>query len=57
MMLCIILLLSALIAPSHASTGCDATAIPIPLQDTRILDDVEDSCAMCKTRLPGWKKS
>lgn len=43
MMLCIILLLSALIAPSHASTGCGAAAISIPLQDTKVLDDVKDS--------------
>ncbi|KAI3395022.1 hypothetical protein diail_1845 [Diaporthe ilicicola] len=37
------LLLSTLIVPSHASTGCDATAISIPPQDTKVLDDVEDS--------------
>lgn len=42
-MLWIVLLLSAFIPSSHASSSCDAGPISIPIQDTQVLDDVEGS--------------
>lgn len=42
-MLFVTLLIAASITASYASGNCDAAAISIPIQDTKVLDDVEDS--------------